>query len=114
MCTRASLCIDKKALYHEVKGLLVPIVSDVQALWVLGSAATLRRSPVWAALLEDAEKRTKIVPDAAARYANEVFVSKRIHACLSRGRCMLMMPSDEDLIWYTSLSIMRFLFHVAR
>ena len=41
----------------------------LQALWVLGSAATLQRSPVWAALLEDAEKRTKIVPDAFAKYA---------------------------------------------
>ena len=69
---------------------------------------------MWAALLEDAEKRTKIVPDAAARYANVVFVSKRIQACLSRGHCMLTMPSDEDVIWYTPLSIMRCLFHVAR
>ena len=68
---------------------------------------------MWAALLEDAEKRTKIVPDAAARYANEVFVSKRIHACISHSHCMLMMPSDGDLIWCTPLSIMRFLFHVA-
>ena len=38
--------------------------ASVQALWVLGSAATLQRSPVWAALLEDAERRVKIVPDA--------------------------------------------------
>ncbi len=41
----------------------------MQALWVLGSAATLQRSPVWAALLEDAERRVKIVPDAVARCA---------------------------------------------
>lgn len=41
----------------------------MQALWVLGSAATLQRSPVWAALLEDAQKRAKIVPDALARCA---------------------------------------------
>ncbi len=43
--------------------------ASVQALWVLGSAATLQRSPVWAALLEDAERRVKIVPDAFARCA---------------------------------------------
>lgn len=38
-----------------------------QALWVLGSASTLQRSPVWAALLEDAQRRGKIVPNALAR-----------------------------------------------
>ena len=43
---------------------------------MLGSAATLRRSPVWAALLEDAEKRTKIVPDAAARSLTEGLLFK--------------------------------------
>ena len=58
-------------------------LSDGQALWVLGSAATLRRSPVWAALLEDAEKRTKIVPDAVARYATEALLRKgHMHAFL--------------------------------
>ena len=45
---------------------------ELQALWVLGSAATLQRSPVWAALLEDARKRAKIVPDALARCASSL------------------------------------------
>ena len=62
----------------------------VQALWVLGSAATLRRSPVWAALLEDAETRTKIVPDAVARYATEALLFKGMgmHAFLLAIACM--------------------------
>ena len=50
----------------------------VQALWVLGSAATLQRSPVWAALLEDADRRSKIVPDAFARCAVR-FAAVMIH-----------------------------------
>jgi hypothetical protein len=44
----------------------------LQALWVLGSAGTLQRSPVWAALLEDAQKRHKIIPDALARCAHSL------------------------------------------
>ena len=39
----------------------------LQALWVLGSAATLERNPVWAALLANARERGCVIQEANAR-----------------------------------------------
>lgn len=39
-------------------------------MWVLGSATTLERSEVWAALLKNAEERNTIMRDADAKYAS--------------------------------------------
>ena len=67
----------------------------MQALWVLGSAATLQRSPVWAALLEDADKRAKIVRDAFARCA--VRSAAVMMVCnLYAGKGIMLSPPELD------------------
>jgi senataxin len=53
----------------DVRRMNVAITRAKAALWVLGAAATLRRSPVWAALLADAEARGVVVRGASARRA---------------------------------------------
>ena len=51
----------------DVRRMNVAITRAKQALWVLGSAATLGRSPVWAALLGNARERGVVIRDAHAR-----------------------------------------------
>jgi senataxin len=53
----------------DVRRMNVAITRAKQALWVLGSAATLGRSPVWAALLGNARERGVVIRDAHARHA---------------------------------------------
>jgi senataxin len=50
----------------DVRRLNVAITRARRALWILGSAATLSASPVWAALIQDAEARKCVVWDACA------------------------------------------------
>ena len=53
---------------NDVRRLNVSITRAKRALWILGSAATLRQSPVWSALIQDADQRGSIVHKASARY----------------------------------------------
>lgn len=46
-----------------------------QALWVLGSAATLERNPVWAALLANARERGCVIQEANARCFCQCFLA---------------------------------------
>ncbi|KAL3156802.1 hypothetical protein ABBQ38_001073 [Trebouxia sp. C0009 RCD-2024] len=50
----------------DVRRLNVAITRAKRALWILGSAATLKKNPVWQALLDDAEGRHAIVQNASA------------------------------------------------
>ena len=52
----------------DVRRMNVAITRARRALWVLGNAVTLLQSPVWAALLRDADARGFIIPNASARY----------------------------------------------
>ncbi|KAL0032313.1 hypothetical protein WJX79_004546 [Trebouxia sp. C0005] len=50
----------------DIRRMNVAITRAKRALWILGSAATLKASPVWQALIDDAEQRGTIVKDATA------------------------------------------------
>ena len=51
---------------QDVRRINVAITRARRALWILGSAKTLRRSPIWGALLDDAQLRGCYEPDASA------------------------------------------------
>lgn len=68
-CVRASEGRTGVGFLADVRRMNVAITRAKAALWVLGSAQTLRRSPVWAALLGDAEARGVIIRNASARCA---------------------------------------------
>ena len=53
----------------DVRRMNVAITRSKAALWILGSAATLTRNPVWAALLDDARARGVLIDDASGRCA---------------------------------------------
>ena len=66
-CVRASEGRAGVGFLADVRRMNVAITRAKAALWVLGSAQTLKRSPVWAALLADAEARGLVIPHASAR-----------------------------------------------
>lgn len=68
-CVRASEGRAGVGFLADVRRMNVAITRAKAALWVLGSAQTLKRSPVWAALLADAEARGLVIPHASARCA---------------------------------------------
>ena len=53
----------------DVRRMNVAITRAKAALWVLGSAGTLGRSPVWAAMLANARERGVVISNAHARRA---------------------------------------------
>ncbi|KAK9867986.1 hypothetical protein WJX84_009523 [Apatococcus fuscideae] len=50
----------------DVRRLNVAITRAKKAMWILGNAATLERSPVWSALITDARERQAVVPHASS------------------------------------------------
>ena len=52
---------------QDVRRINVAITRARRALWILGSAKTLRKSPVWNALIQDAEQRGCLVSKASVR-----------------------------------------------
>jgi senataxin len=68
-CVRASDGSSGVGFLADVRRMNVAITRAKQALWILGSAGTLERSPVWAALLKNAQERNVIIRNADARCA---------------------------------------------
>ncbi len=66
-CVRASEGRTGVGFLADVRRMNVAITRAKAALWVLGSAQTLKQSPVWAALLADAEARGVVIRNASAR-----------------------------------------------
>uniref|UniRef100_A0A061SGN7 Senataxin n=1 Tax=Tetraselmis sp. GSL018 TaxID=582737 RepID=A0A061SGN7_9CHLO len=66
-CVRASSSRSGIGFVGDIRRLNVAITRAQLALWVLGDAATLGLSPTWRALIEDAERRRRIIPNASAR-----------------------------------------------
>lgn len=68
-CVRAEAHASGVGFVNDVRRLNVAITRAKRALWILGSAATLQTSPVWRALLADAQQRQIIIEDAHAECA---------------------------------------------
>lgn len=68
-CVRAEAHASGVGFVNDVRRLNVAITRAKRALWILGSAATLQTSPVWRALLDDAQQRQIIIEDAHAECA---------------------------------------------
>lgn len=66
-CVRASAGASGVGFVADMRRMNVSITRAKRALWILGSAATLQRSPVWAALLEDVRRRGLLINSAAAK-----------------------------------------------
>ncbi|KAL4419979.1 hypothetical protein ABPG75_007077 [Micractinium tetrahymenae] len=64
-CVRASTS-GGLGFVNDIRRLNVAITRAKRALWVLGSRATLRANPEWAALISDAEQRGVVIEDASA------------------------------------------------
>lgn len=66
-CVRSNPGASGVGFLNDVRRMNVSITRAKRALWVLGSAATLYQSPVWASMIADAENRRLLVRDAHAR-----------------------------------------------
>lgn len=66
-CVRANRSAAGVGFVADMRRMNVSITRAKRALWILGSAATLHHSPVWAALLDDARRRGLLIQKASAR-----------------------------------------------
>ncbi|KAK9824183.1 hypothetical protein WJX72_008399 [[Myrmecia] bisecta] len=88
-CVRASQKGSGVGFLNDIRRMNVAITRAKRALWILGSSATLRHSPVWASLLEDAEKRGIIIRHA---HAQELFP----HQPQFQATAVPDVPSEEQ------------------
>jgi superfamily I DNA and/or RNA helicase len=65
-CVRAEPRASGIGFVNDIRRLNVAITRAKRALWILGSAATLRTAPVWHDLIEDAQDRGLVIEDAHA------------------------------------------------
>lgn len=66
-CVRASSRSSGVGFVADIRRMNVAITRAKKALWILGNVRTLKCSPSWAALIEDAEKRGCIIHNALAK-----------------------------------------------
>lgn len=70
----------------DVRRMNVALTRARRALWVLGNAASLRASPQWASLLDDAEQRGVLIEGASAAWLDAIVESRRsAAAAAARG-----------------------------
>ena len=67
-CVRSNPTAKGVGFVADMRRMNVSITRAKRALWVLGSAATLKQSPVWASLIEDAAARGLLIRNAHARW----------------------------------------------
>lgn len=67
LTTQRLLPRSKVGFVGDIRRMNVAITRAQRACWILGDAATLRSSPTWQALMEDAEDRTRVIQNATAR-----------------------------------------------
>lgn len=68
-CVRSNPGASGVGFLADMRRMNVSITRAKRALWVLGSAATLRQSPVWASMIENATDRGLLIKHAHARYS---------------------------------------------
>eukprot|EP00192_Tetraselmis_astigmatica_P002163 CAMPEP_0117691478 /NCGR_PEP_ID=MMETSP0804-20121206/25743_1 /TAXON_ID=1074897 /ORGANISM="Tetraselmis astigmatica, Strain CCMP880" /LENGTH=1048 /DNA_ID=CAMNT_0005504717 /DNA_START=243 /DNA_END=3386 /DNA_ORIENTATION=+ len=91
-CVRASATKSRVGFVGDIRRMNVAITRAQLACWVLGDAATLKTSPTWHALIDDAEARNMVISDASAR---TLFPEQFAHGDGTGRHCLDRFTSSE-------------------